>query len=546
MKAEGIGILSGWDNDAMLFNTVLFRGLKSALLIFVLCWASFSVQAADALPWFEGGRASPQALQAVALLEDAASHGLEPADYGMPQLAAAMGGTVRGQPVDEAGAARLERSLTAAMERYLSDLRDGRIDPRTIHHDFNVARRKPFDAAAVLRDAVAARRLAEAVREAAPQIPMYERLREALKQYRGLADHVAWKTPLPPLPLPSKAKVRKLEPGLPWNGLDLLAQRLVLLGDLPLLPPEPLLYEGALVDAVKAFQRRHGLAVDGAIGKATLAQLEIPPGERVQQIGLALERLRWTPFDQGPRMIVINLPEFVLRAYEVRDGRIQVQSEMKVIVGSAMDTRTPLFDEDMRFIEFSPYWNVPPSIARSETVPRLRRDPGYLDREGFEFVAPGGAVYTESTPARLAAVLGGQMRIRQRPGPRNALGDIKFVFPNQMNIFLHHTPSTSLFGRERRDFSHGCLRVEQPVELAKFVLKNAPEWSEARIAEAMAAGKSSTVRLAEPLPVLIAYGTSLVKNGRIHFFEDIYGLDRQLSAALRRGRGLAPLLEKAA
>jgi L,D-transpeptidase YcbB len=224
----------------------------------------------------------------------------------------------------------------------------------------------------------------------------------------------------------------------------------------------------------------------------------------------------------------------VLRAYEVRDGRIRVLLEMKIIVGKALATSTPLFDEDLRFIEFSPYWNVPPSIARAETVPQLRRDPRYFDREGFEFVAPDGRVDTTLSEAKLDAVSAGQLRIRQRPGPRNALGDIKFVFPNRDNIYLHHTPATQLFERDRRDFSHGCIRVEQPVALASFVLQGMPDWTEDRIRQAMGKGESAILRLAEPVPVLIAYGTTLIKQGRIYFFDDIYGQDRRLDVALRQ------------
>jgi murein L,D-transpeptidase YcbB/YkuD len=246
-----------------------------------------------------------------------------------------------------------------------------------------------------------------------------------------------------------------------------------------------------------------------------------------------LERLRWTPLMRSPRMIVINVPEFVLRAYEVQGERIIVRETMKIIVGKAMDTRTPLFEEQMRYIEFQPYWNVPPSIARKEVVPRLRRDPGYLGREGFEFVNADGHVVAELSPGTLDAVLAGRARIRQRPGPRNALGDIKFVFPNQDNIYLHHTPSVRLFDRDRRDFSHGCIRVEQPVALARFALEGMPEWSEDRIRHAMTEGESATLKMAAPLPVLIAYGTVIVKDGQTHFFDDIYGHDRRLDAALR-------------
>jgi murein L,D-transpeptidase YcbB/YkuD len=246
---------------------------------------------------------------------------------------------------------------------------------------------------------------------------------------------------------------------------------------------------------------------------------------------------------QGPRRIVVNLPEFVLRAYEVDpNGRIQVREQMKVIVGRALDTRTPQFDEAMRFVEFSPYWNVPDSIARKELVPKLRRDPGYYSRQGFEFVDRAGRVVDGLTTDRLDAVLAGTLRLRQRPGDRNALGDIKFVFPNRDSIFLHHTPATALFARDRRDLSHGCIRVEHPVALARFVLQDEPGWTEARIRAAMAAGTPTTQALSRPLTVLITYGTALVLGGRLHFFDDVYGHDRVLEAALRqRVRPALPL-----
>jgi L,D-transpeptidase YcbB len=204
-----------------------------------------------------------------------------------------------------------------------------------------------------------------------------------------------------------------------------------------------------------------------------------------------------------------------------------------VIVGKAMNTRTPLFDEDMRFIEFSPYWNVPPSIARAETVPRLRRDPAYFTQQGFEFVASSGQVVTLLSPEHLDAVLHGGWRIRQRPGAQNALGDIKFVFPNRDNIYLHHTPAPQLFERDRRDFSHGCIRVQEPVALAKFVLQDEPSWTEERIRKAMQAGVSSTIALKQPLPVVIAYSTVIAKAGRVYFYPDLYGHDALLDKALR-------------
>ena len=363
---------------------------------------------------------------------------------------------------------------------------------------------------------------------AAPPLPQYAELHQALARYRELAGNPAWQQKLPPPP------GDKLIPGQPYAGVALLVRRLLLLGDLPAGTLPPSRYEGAVVDGLKAFQERHGLALDGVIGKGTFEQLNVAPEARVRQLELALERLRLTPLPDAPRAIVVNVPEFRLRAYEIRDGRLEVKAAMNVIVGNARKTRTPLFDAEMQFVEFSPYWNVPPSIARGETLPKLRREPGYFDQQGFEFVGSDGRPVGGFSEAHLDAVQRGQMRIRQRPGARNALGDIKFVFPNPDNIYLHHTPTPQLFKKDRRDFSHGCIRVEEPLELAKFVLADEPEWSEERIVQAMTKGRSATLRLREPFPVIIAYFTAVVRDGRVHFFPDIYGHDKILEDALRQ------------
>ena len=526
-----------------------------ALALWWVCGLAMA-NSANSWLWFDGGRPTPQAHEAVELLQGAASHGLEPQDYGAARLQQQLAQAVQAAPLAPDTIAPLEQALTQGMERYLSDLYRGRVDPRRIHENYSVAWPRDFDAAAALQGALSGGRLTASARELWPSLPVYERFREALARYRALGDHPAWKEALPPLPGSGPGRVGKLEPGMPYEGTALLAQRLAALGDLPQPPaPQPPAeptappaslhyYESPLVNAVQAFQQRHGIAADGVIGRGTWAALQVTPAQRARQIELTLERMRWTPLMQGPRMVVINIPEFVLRAYEVIEGQIVVREEMKVIVGKVLDTRTPLFDEDMRYIEFAPYWNVPPSIAVDELVPRLRRDPGYWGREGFEFVWGSGEVQTTLSAAGLDATLAGRARIRQRPGPKNALGDIKFVFPNSSNIYLHHTPSVSLFERERRDFSHGCIRVEKPVELAKFVLKDMPEWTEARILEAMGKEESFTLKLTEPVPVLITYGTTLVRDGRIFFFDDIYGHDRLLDAALR-ARSAGPLKREA-
>ena len=478
--------------------------------------------AGDGSPWFSAAGPTPLAREAVAVLGAADEDGLEPAAYDAAGLRAALDGSTDAA-AQEALAARLE----SALGRFLRDLNAGRITPAEIDENYANTTAVVADADTLLARAIADGNLAGAVAAARPHVPEYAELRKALADYRRLATDPLWREALPPLP------ARKLEPGQPWAGLPILARRLAALGDLPA-PTTPVAktYNGALVDAVKAFQSRHGLTPDGVIGKGTWEALATPAAQRAEQLALALERLRWTP--QPERAVIVNVPEFVLRAWDARDGQSTVRVRMNVIVGNAAKTQTPIFDADMRHIEFSPYWNVPPSIARGETLPKLRRDPAYFEQQGFEFVTRDGRVVGGFSEANLDAVQAGNMRIRQRPGAKNALGDIKFVFPNPDNIYLHHTPTPRLFQRDRRDFSHGCIRVEAPVDLAKFVLANAPEWNEERIVEAMTRGRSNTLRLADSLPVVIAYRTAAIIDGKPHFFPDLYRKDAALAAALAR------------
>ena len=523
--------------------------------------------------WFlASGHPNPQVAAALQTLTNADTHGLDPTHYNTTALIEAFTGLAQAgsQAATPEQQRHLNTLLTTSLENYLNDLRNGRVDPHAVHQKFDVPAKPVFDARQYIAQALHDNRIENALHDARPKVPMYDAVVKAMAHYRTLATDPVWDTPLPPLP------GRKLEPGQTYAGMPLLKQRLAVLGDhASAMTPdratnagpatssntngpvsanatngpvsaqaEPASYSPNrldttytpdLVDAVKAFQARHGLTVDGIIGPSTFAHLAITPARRVEQMALTLERLRWTPLLSGPRMIVVNVPEFMLRAYEVKpDGSIDINLQMRVIVGRALDTSTPLFDEDMRFIEFSPYWNVPPSIARGETLPRLGRDPAYFDRQGFEFVMKDGSVSNELSATNLEAVRQGAARIRQRPGPRNALGDIKFIFPNNTNIYLHHTPAPQLFERARRDFSHGCIRVEAPVALAQFVLQNDPRWTQQRIEAAMQANKAQTIRLAEPIPVVLAYSTVVVLDGKVFFFEDIYGHDKKLANALKK------------
>jgi len=511
-------------------DTCKFRLLACRLILLLASACVLTTTSAqDAWLWFDQGRPTPQAVEATEFLASADTDGLTPADYDAGPLQHAFAEAAYGPVLSASAMTELDTALTAAMGRYLQDLHQGRLDPRVVHQYFKTpALPANFDPIAYLYEAVVSGRLPEAVQAAAPRIPLYARLREVLAHYRQLSVNPAWNTGLPPIPR------KKLEPGQAYDGLAILTQRLIALGDLPANTPVPERYDAALVQGVQSFQLRHGLETDGLMGGATFTQLQVAPARRIRQIELTLERLRWTPLLQAPRMIAINIPEFMLRAYEVKDGQATVELRMRIIVGKALDTRTPVFDEDMRFIEFSPYWNVPTSIARAEIIPRLRHDPGYFRQQGFEFVTKEGQVISTLSDASLRALQQGQLRIRQRPGPRNALGDIKFVFPNDRNIYLHHTPTPALFDRYRRDFSHGCIRVENPISLAKFVLYDDAEWPEERIREAMSRGVSRTISLKRPVPVLITYSTVIVKDDKVYFFPDLYGQDDLLDQALKR------------
>lgn len=524
-----------------------YQILAQAWLLFVLpAFATDSVQPID---WWTAQRGRiPIAVQAFNILQHAEKDGLDPRDYLLPAWAGAIAGvnpssgasgtveTSRMEsPLPDTQMSAMAHALEDAMHRYLHDLHFGRINAAAVYANFK-APPKTLDIGATLKAAIAAGNLNIAVHAATPKFPMYQPLKRWLERFRSLERTTEWRSTLPPLPR------NKLEPNQPYAGLASLSARLVLLGDLPPDLPLPDRYAGALVNAIQQFQTRHGLVADGVIGKTTFAQLNVTPADRADQIALTMERLRWTPLMTQRRMLLVNLPEFVLRGLEIDGIRVHSAVEMKVIVGQALSTRTPLLYEEMREIEFNPYWRVPQSIAAAELVPKLRRDPAYFDREGFEFVTGPDQVRAQLSEDLLSAVLRGEARLRQRPGPKNALGNIKFIFPNNDNIYIHHTPAVSLFRRDQRDLSHGCIRAENPLALAEFVLAADPGWPRERIVEAMAAGQSRKIRIKNPLPVVIAYGTAVVKQagGPIFFYRDVYGHDQELKAALKNRNKRSP------
>ena len=271
------------------------------------------------------------------------------------------------------------------------------------------------------------------------------------------------------------------------------------------------------------------------IGPSTAARLRRPFEERVAQITLSLERWRWLPhqFEQPP--IIVNVPAFQLHAFKSSSDREADLLSMDVVVGDSFDNKTPVFSGSMKYLVFSPYWDVTPNITRTEVLPKARRDAGYLARNNYEIVSNRGSVLGTSSSA-VSAVAAGNARIRQKPGPTNSLGRVKFIFPNEFNVYLHDTPSQSAFDRARRDLSHGCIRLAEPARLAEFLLSDKAGWDAARVTEAMAKTKPEQVNLTRSVPVYIVYATAAAReDGTTRFFDDIYKHDRSLTQLLALG-----------
>jgi murein L,D-transpeptidase YcbB/YkuD len=376
-------------------------------------------------------------------------------------------------------------------------------------------RDKKADSLALLEQALEQNSVARSLDGLTPRHAQYTALREAFAKYRDIEQKGGW---------PEVPAQMKLKPGQQHAAIPVLARRLAVTGDYTGTPnDQDTTYGPELQEAVKRFQRRHGLEPDGAISAATIARLNVPVSRRIQQISLNLERWRWLPADLGQRHVLVNIPEYRLEVWD--QGKVPLS--MRVVVGKK-DTPTPIFADDMTHIVFSPYWNIPTEIAKNETVPRALRDPAFLQRSNMEVLDKTGNVVD---PASIDVENVGAYRIRQRPGSSNALGFVKFMFPNQFNVYLHDTPTDSLFARAVRSFSHGCVRLEQPEQLAQYVLADQPEWTPERIREAMHSGQEKTVKLTGPLPVFLGYWTARISaDGILQFRDDLYGVDaRQLS-----------------
>ncbi len=479
--------------------------------------------------WTDNGLVLADAVAFLDALRLVADDGLDPENYHLAALDSLLaeinaarkkkGGRVRPEAL-----ADLEMLLTDAFLLCGSHLVHGQVNPETIQSEWFVKGRYE-DLAAVLEHGLTANDIPGALDSLRPAHPVYQGLKRALRDHRALAEAGGWPE-VPPGPKLVKgdrdARVEAVRKTLAATG-DLIAGE----GD-----GDPALFDEGLERSVKAFQIRHGLEPDGAVGVETALTMNVPAAERLAQIRANLERWRWVTQDLGERYILVNVADFNVGVVEA--GREVLA--MPAIVGRAY-RQTPEFSGSMTYIEVNPVWNVPPKLAREDILPKVKKDPAYLKKMGFRVlenwtegaaeIDPEAVDWSQDRAPSLT------YRFRQDPGPQNSLGRIKFMFPNKFDVYLHDTPERGLFKRAARDFSSGCIRVEKPLELAEYILRDDPEWSKERLIAAIDAQETQVVSLRKPLSVHLLYWTAwLAEDGRAQFRQDIYLRDAALYRAL--------------
>jgi murein L,D-transpeptidase YcbB/YkuD len=476
------------------------------------------------------------ARSAIDALRSAQDRGLHPEDYDAAKLEEQF------QKLSAGGASErdigwFDAALSIGLLRHLSDVHIGRVNPKNLSVNINIEPKK-LDLAREIAAAIVAGRIPALVRSVEPPFSQYKGLKVAYARYLKLAADSS---------LPTITTTRTIKPGEAFDQTAQLRRRLAAFGDLPAAAAGSAAgttYDATTSAAVSRFQERHGLGADGVLGKATVAAINVSPAVRARQLELALERIRWLPAISGP-FVVANVPSFQLYAFDSLGGTGLPTVQMNIVVGKAnVGRRTPLFEDHMDYIIFRPYWVIPPGILANETMPAVRRNgSGYLERNNMELYSgdgnnPSSAIATSGNLGRV----GGSVGIRQKPGTRNALGLAKFIFPNDHNVYFHGTPAQDLFSRSRRDFSHGCIRLEDPAGFAVWVLRDPSSWSRTQVENAMNGDRNSRkVTLDKPLPVVIYYTTAVVRpEGTVQFFDDIYGHDARLEQTLDKGYPYAP------
>jgi len=479
--------------------------------------------------WTQDNGLTPQADQLVRAIGAAELDGLISEDYHLSWLKSMLmdfnQATSQKKPLDPVKKADIDLLLTDAFLLFSSHLLSGRVMPNAVDSTwlfFNPV----SDIAQIMNSNAYSSQIESFFDELRPANAAYYRLRNALRLYIDIQKKGGW----PVVPSGPKLKIGDID-----ARVDIIRKRLIITGDIdsPVRNVKPGEFDESLLKGVQRFQNRHGIEPDGVVGVGTLTAMNVPVESRISQIELNLERWRWIPHDLGPRYILVNIADYSLAVVENQSTVLK----MRVVVGKAY-RRTPVFSEKMKYMVLNPFWTVPIKIAVEDKLPIIRKNPLYLTQQHIKVFENWNEGAPEINPVIIdwyqVTASNFPYRLRQDPGPSNALGRIKFMFPNKFSVYLHDTPQRGLFKRASRDFSSGCIRIEKPVELAKYLLQNDPQWPGQKIQETIDSGVTTVVRIKDPIPVHLLYWTAWVtETGTIHFGNDIYDRDPPLSKALK-------------
>jgi murein L,D-transpeptidase YcbB/YkuD len=478
--------------------------------------------------WTRDGYPLPAADTLARAIKAAEAEGLQPRDYHQERIETSLAEIrqtlVRNERPDAARIIDLEFLLSDAYLVYAAHLLNGRVNPETLHADEWTIYPSRFNLARHLSTALEGGEVEGSLKSLQPAQPGYGRLKTALVVNRALAERGGWPV------IPGDGR---LEKGDKSDRVPVLRSRLKVTGDMPAQADATSdLFDEAVEEAVMRFQQRHGLYDDGIVGTRTLRALNVPVEKRIRQIELNLERWRWLPQNLGNPYILVNIAGYGL---EVVENETPVLT-MKIVVGTAFQ-KTPVFSGKMTYIEMNPFWNVPHSIATEETLGKIQKNPDFFAKENMK-VFTAGQNGEEVSPAAIdwsqLSESNFPYRLRQEPGPRNPLGRIKFMFPNKHSVYLHDTSDPQLFKKERRGYSHGCIRIEKPMDMAEFVMRGSKDWSIEKIKAVLKTKETTVANLPKPIPVHILYFTAWGNgDGTVHFLEDIYRRDERLEKALQ-------------
>lgn len=481
------------------------------------------------LMWSAYGQPKELAYEALEALQRAPEHGLDPRRYAIDTLYELIQNAQSEQQLIE-----LDRLLTAAVWSFSEDLRIGsaheKIRKRRERDEAEQARKTYADvdkkALTALTKAIVSEELRSHLDALPPTFTGYKELQSVLDTYTDFHLLGGWDE------LPADMFIK---PGDSHPSMNALRYRLIMTDGLPPEATGSDLYDEQVEQAIVRFQTRHGLAADGEIGPATLKALNVAAAQKIESINLNLARLRQLPKELPEDHIAVNIPEFKLRMFRNAEEALT----MGVVVGSRR-TPTPAMQDKMRHLVFNPYWYPPHNITVQEILPKLRRDPSYLERTGFELLQGKTVVDAKTVKWKEMPARNFPFRLRQIPGEKNALGAVKFIFPNKKAIYLHDTPSRKLFAERVRAFSHGCIRLEKPTELATALMDWDRGWTEEEVLADITAAKRKLRKFKEKMPIYLLYQTAAIENGVVRFYPDIYGHDRSQTSLPK----MAPLVAK--